>query len=73
MGGLEGSLCAWTWVLLRAKLLNIVPASPEQLGKEDASPEYLVKRMFLVFLRGREQRQGWGKQREGRQENICIF
>lgn len=39
--------------------------SPEPLGKEPVSPQHSAKRMFLIFLRGGEQGQGWGKQRGG--------
>ena len=63
-----------------AKLLNIVPASPELLGGEDVSPECSVERPFLFsFSAGskgsRGERTGglFPCLREGRQENICSF
>lgn len=62
---MEGSLCTWTWLLLRASLLNIAPASPELLGREDASPELLGEEDVPCFLSGLGAKAGLG-QGEGR-------
>lgn len=67
---MESSFCTRTWVLPRTEMLNIVPASPELLGKEDVScfPSRLGARAGMG--KGKEVSPGLRKDCQG---NVGLF